>query len=471
MIQLQHQDEISEQRAENPAYINWRAQNQILLGWLLSTISEGILSFVIGCDTSFSVWTSIEKQFEVQFKARVMQLRYEMNILRKDSMSIEEYCGKMKMLADKLACAGDSITGKDLLMRILNGLGFGYLDLASIITANKIDYDEAYALLLTHEARLEQTQNATDVFNANYSMMNANYSQIRGNSKRGSYGGGYRGVNSNFGGGRRPNFGRGMFFQHYPGGFTSGNSNFSSYGRGQPMYTHKSMPANPSMHAGNSDDTLPVCQIYHKKWHTADACWHRYGDDFVPSPKPFGRGRTAKSAYLTAFEPQFSTCPFEESFDMNCLQPMYYSPNSISPYTSKDFTTPGAAYVANFEGPADNGWYLDSGATHPLTNNMPNMHVRKEFKGSDQLIIGNGQGLAITYIGDAFLCYKHSHSNAKSIHTQITLKDILLVTSITKNLLSMSKLTTDNNLTVEFSGDVYYMKDTLRGASSSARFC
>lgn len=150
---------------------------------------------------------------------------------------------------------------------------------------------------------------------------------------------------------------------------------------------------------------------------------------------------------------------------------MYYSPNSISPYASEDFTTPGAAYVANFEGPVNDGWYLDSGATHPLTNNMSNMHVRDELKGSDQLIIGNGQGLAITHIGDAFLCYKHSHSNAKSIHTQIALKDILLVPSITKNLLSMSKLTTDNNLTVEFSGDVCYVKDTLRGASSSARSC
>ncbi|KAL9408386.1 hypothetical protein AB3S75_046864 [Citrus x aurantiifolia] len=234
-------DEISEQRAENPAYINWRAQDQILLGWLLSTINKGILSSVLGCGTSFAVWTSIEKQFGVQSEARVMQLRYEMNILRKYSMSIEEYCGKMKMLADKLACAGDTITGKDLLMRILNGLGSGYLDLASIITANKMDYDETYALLLTHEARLEQTQNATDVFNANYSMMNAIYSQIRGNSKRGSYGGGYhgvngnfgggyRGVNSNFGGGRRPNFGRDMFFQHYPRGFPSGNGNFNSYG-------------------------------------------------------------------------------------------------------------------------------------------------------------------------------------------------------------------------------------------------
>ena len=62
----------------------------------------------------------------------------------------------MIMLSKKLTCAGDNISEKDLLIRTLNGLGSGYLDLASIITANKMSYDDAYALLLTHEARLEQ---------------------------------------------------------------------------------------------------------------------------------------------------------------------------------------------------------------------------------------------------------------------------------------------------------------------------
>ena len=49
---------------------------------------------------------------------------------------------------------------RDLLMQVLNRLGTGYLDLASIITANKMFYNDAYALLLTHEARLEQSQNS-----------------------------------------------------------------------------------------------------------------------------------------------------------------------------------------------------------------------------------------------------------------------------------------------------------------------
>ena len=134
-----------------------------------------------------------------------MQLRYEMNVLRKENMYVEEYCLKVKAVADKLACASSPVSEKDLLMQILNGLGLGFLDLASIITANRMSYDDACALLLTHEARLEQNQNTKDPFNANYGMMNASYSQFRGNNRRCGYSG-YQGQfnasNRNQNGGR-----------------------------------------------------------------------------------------------------------------------------------------------------------------------------------------------------------------------------------------------------------------------------
>lgn len=74
-----------------------------------------------------------------------MQFQYKIDTLRKESLFIEEYCTKMKMLSNKLICNGDKITEKDLLMKILNGQRYAYLNLASIITTNKMDYDDAYA--------------------------------------------------------------------------------------------------------------------------------------------------------------------------------------------------------------------------------------------------------------------------------------------------------------------------------------
>lgn len=131
-------------------------------------------------------------------------------------------------------------------------------------------YNEAYALLLTHEARLEQAQNAKDMFNANYSLMNANYSQIRGNVRRGSYGSRFHGFNGHFGN-RGSNFDRGMFLNNYPRGFPIGSGDLGSYDRGQQMQFHRSAPkiiayptGNSLMHSGESNEPLPICQICHK---------------------------------------------------------------------------------------------------------------------------------------------------------------------------------------------------------------
>lgn len=63
-----------------------------------------------------------------------------MNVFRKESMSIKEYCLKVKILADELACGGDSLSERDLLIQVLNGLASIYLDLASITIANKMTY-------------------------------------------------------------------------------------------------------------------------------------------------------------------------------------------------------------------------------------------------------------------------------------------------------------------------------------------
>ena len=88
------------------------------------------------------------------------------------------------------------------------------------------------------------------------------------------------------------------------------------------------------------------------------------------------------------------------------------------------------------------------------------MNVREEFKGSDQLVISNGQGLPITHNSDA--CFTYKGSNVAYKPTHILLKEMLLVPNIINNLLSISKLTTNNNLYVEFVGNVYYVKDSMK---------
>ncbi|KAH9803881.1 retrovirus-related pol polyprotein from transposon RE1 [Citrus sinensis] len=378
-----------------------------------------------------------------------------------------------------------------MLQQILNGLGAGYLDLATFITASKLDYDDAYALLLTHEARLEQNQSEKHMINANYvnmsnwnnnSMMNAYYAQIRGHTRRGGYTGGAQGNYNGHSGGRNGMFnGRGMFLNSHPRGFPAGTDHFGNQGRNQMMMGSNrfgssgrdsfgntgfngtgNLPPFESQ-VSNSNNSMNTCQICFKVGHTAVECWHKFEENYIPqSPRQFQRGKGSKSAYIANYEPAY--IPYYPTNDdpwpvnnngLHMSQSGYpcASDNSGMPWV-------GTASAAYCEGPADEGWYLDSGATHHLTNSMGNLNIRDEFRGNEKLIIGNGEGLSITHIGDSYFSFKNSKSQPADLH--IALKNILLVPSITKNLISISKLTTDNNISVEFLGSFYVVKDLLK---------
>jgi histone deacetylase 1/2 len=74
------------------------------------------------------------------------------------------------------------------------------------------------------------------------------------------------------------------------------------------------------------------------------------------------------------------------------------------------------------------------------------------FSGSEQVMLGNGQGLPIRSIGSA------SFTSPCSPHTTLTLKNLLLVPSITKNLISVSQFAKDNQVYFEFHADKCFVK-------------
>ena len=68
-------------------------------------------------------------------------------------------------------------------------------------------------------------------------------------------------------------------------------------------------------------------------------------------------------------------------------------------------------------------------------------------------MIGDGTELPITHVSNINLA--NSGISSKSL----ALRNILLVLSITKNLISISKFTVDNNVKVEFNPSCCYVKD------------
>ncbi|KAL5745917.1 hypothetical protein ACOSP7_027063 [Xanthoceras sorbifolium] len=140
-------------------FLDWEQQDQILLAWILSSISQELLPEFVGCQTACEAWQTIVQLFSSQSKANVMQLKLQLQTLRKDGSTVSDYLMKKKSLIDNLAFAGYSMSNDDKLMSILSGLGSDYNPFIISVTSVPHSYSiaEITSLLLTHEARMDQT--------------------------------------------------------------------------------------------------------------------------------------------------------------------------------------------------------------------------------------------------------------------------------------------------------------------------
>ncbi|KAK0576154.1 hypothetical protein LWI29_012864 [Acer saccharum] len=122
-----------------------------------------------------------------------MQLKLQLQTLKKGGSSMSEYLMKKKSIMDALAYTGTALTTDDKIMYILNGLGAEYDSFVIPITSMLGNYNyslpEISALLLTHEARIEQ-HNQTEVINVNLVAGN----QVFNQNKKGNQAGYGRGL-------------------------------------------------------------------------------------------------------------------------------------------------------------------------------------------------------------------------------------------------------------------------------------
>jgi hypothetical protein len=148
--------------------------------------------------------------------------------------------------------------------------------------------------------------------------------------------------------------------------------------------------------SASSFSNRPMCQLCNRVGHTATRCYHRFDHAYKVSSPP--------AAFLTV--------------------------NQSSP---------------------DINWYPDTAYTHHLTNDLTNLNITaNEYTGNEQIRVGNGQGLNILHTGLAFLPSTYKH---------FSLKSLLHVPVIQKNLISVNKFTRDNNVFIEFHPFEFRVKD------------
>jgi hypothetical protein len=179
---------------------------------------------------------------------------------------------------------------------------------------------------------------------------------------------------------------------NYKGRKKNGPTNFNSKGKGFTQgqffgskcqnfsHTHVDKGVSPASSQGNNKEEQPTCQICQKCNHIALTYFNR----------------------------------FNHAFTLNDV------PQALSTMTIADNQ--------------DSTWFLDTRATDHMIGDPCNLHSLTLYHCTDGVMVGNGESLPITHIGQA---------NIGSSSSSLKLKDVILVPDVKKDLLFVSKLTSD----------------------------
>ncbi|OUZ99412.1 hypothetical protein BVC80_8537g10 [Macleaya cordata] len=118
----------------NPAHSTWRKQDKILLGWLLSSLTDSVLPTVVRYSTSADVWAALNRSFASKSEVHLLHMKKELQNIKKGSRSMQDYITHAKMLADSLAASDCEVTDRELQHSILSGLDSSYDSIVTSLT-------------------------------------------------------------------------------------------------------------------------------------------------------------------------------------------------------------------------------------------------------------------------------------------------------------------------------------------------
>ncbi|KAL4279594.1 hypothetical protein GQ457_03G032130 [Hibiscus cannabinus] len=401
----------------NAEFVVYKQQDSALYSWLLSSISTSILPSLVNCRTAFEIWEKVQKVFSVSSTTKIMHLHCSLKNLRKRDQSMREYLAQIQAVCDSLAACGNPLTETMHISAILSGLPSEYEPVIAVITSSQQSYtlDGVCSVLLDTEARQQETH-----------LVNLVQAQ---SSSMGFSSGFFQSPNYS-----SPSYGLDRSFSGYVGQVSSPNvQNGVSQriqdprvqGQNNGYQFNRSFP--PRGRGGRvfSGRSRPQCQLCGRVGHLVNRCYYR-------------------------FDQTYDGC-----YNINCVEDsveFQKADSDLSFGVSQDLSGT-VAFVSNGAAQAvsdDAGWFPDSGATTHLTPDAGIILNSLPYTGIGKISVANGMTVPISRVGSGSMI-----TNSRPL----MLNNLLHVPNIKKNLLSVSKFTRDNNVSIEFFPDSCDVKD------------
>jgi len=117
----------------------WSRMDCVVLSWIFNTISADLLDVIHehNAPTAREAWLGLEQQFLNNHEFRAMLLDSEFRTLCQGALSVDDYCRKMKSMADALADLGEPVLDRTLVLNVLRGLNERFQFMSQLITRQK----------------------------------------------------------------------------------------------------------------------------------------------------------------------------------------------------------------------------------------------------------------------------------------------------------------------------------------------
>ena len=114
----------------------WRRVDSCVVNWILATVSKGVFD-IVRCDghDAFTLWHAVEGLFQDNELQRVMYLETELRTLQQGDMSMNDYCTKLKRIADQLRDIGHPVSEPSQVLNLPHGLNPRYRYVKPVITS------------------------------------------------------------------------------------------------------------------------------------------------------------------------------------------------------------------------------------------------------------------------------------------------------------------------------------------------
>uniref|UniRef100_A0A2N9JAW9 Retrovirus-related Pol polyprotein from transposon TNT 1-94-like beta-barrel domain-containing protein n=1 Tax=Fagus sylvatica TaxID=28930 RepID=A0A2N9JAW9_FAGSY len=391
---------VLETQEVNPLHLQWKARDKTLFSLLSSTLSPSAISLVMGQTTASGIWKVILNRYTSISRSSIVNLKRELNSIKKNSDSVTQYLQKIKEARDKLINVGVLIDDEEILHLVLQGLPSEFHSFTSaMLTKNEaVHFEELHTLMKTEEDLLKSAvDNSKEI--AHMAMVANKHSQPSFNSSSQAqfHGNRGRGRNQQFN-----NRGRGNGRFNAQGNFNTRGGTPGNFSAGNSFSNYSPNSQNPQSW-NQSLNSRPICQICYKPGHTALDCYQRMNYAYQ------GRHPPAKLAAMATATP----------------------PDSNQ-------TT----------------WISDTGATDHFTPDLHNLPDNQAYTDSQLVSVGNGNQLPISHIGN---------SQLQTSAYLFKLRKILHVPSMKSNLLSVQRFCRDNHCSFSFNASRFQIRDCHTG--------